>query len=141
MSNLYRLVYTSFRKNDCDESEIDKILESCRKNNPRRNITGILLHSDKRFIQYMEGAKDDVLELYNLIEEDDRHTSVNQRSFESIEQRVFPSWEMGYKDVDQIEFNTDASTADQKTFNSLIRDELDFDDNAMRILQLFFKMA
>ncbi|WP_436514553.1 BLUF domain-containing protein [Ekhidna sp. To15] len=141
MSSLHRLVYTSFRKPNCDEKEIQNILESCKKNNPQRDITGILLHSDKRFIQYIEGQKDDVLELYNLIKDDDRHTSVNQRNLEPINKRIFPSWEMGYKDVDKIEFDTEASAQDQKTFNMLIKDELDFDDNALRILQLFFKMA
>ncbi len=141
MSSLHRLVYTSFRKSNCDEKEIEKILESCKKNNPQRDITGILLHSDKRFIQYIEGQKDEVLELYNLIKDDDRHTSVNQRNFEPIDKRIFPSWEMGYKDVDKIEFDTEASNEDQNTFNGLIKDELDFDDNALRILQLFFKMA
>lgn len=141
MSTLHRLVYTSFRKPNCDEKEIEKILDSCKKNNPQRNITGILLHSDKRFIQYIEGTKDEVLALYELIKDDPRHTSVNQRNFEPIAERIFPSWEMGYKDVDKIEFNTEASDINQKTFNRLLKGELDFDDNALRILQLFFKMA
>jgi hypothetical protein len=141
MSSLYRLVYTSFRKPNCDEKEIENILDSCKKNNPNRNITGVLLHSDKRFIQYIEGSKDEVQELYELIKDDPRHTSVNQRNFEPIDERIFPSWEMGYKDVDQIQFDTEASNINQKAFNRLIKGELDFDDNAMRILQLFFKMA
>ncbi|WP_425389556.1 BLUF domain-containing protein [Ekhidna sp.] len=141
MSSLYRLIYTSFRKPECDEEEIDNILSACKKNNPGRNVTGVLLHSDKRFIQYIEGEKDEVLDLYELIKDDPRHTSVNQRNFEPIANRIFPSWEMGYKDVDKIAFDTDASSINEKTFNRLIKGELDFDDNAMRILQLFFKMA
>ncbi|MEQ9466801.1 MAG: BLUF domain-containing protein [Ekhidna sp.] len=141
MSSLYRLIYTSFRKPECNEHEIQNILASCKKNNPKRDITGILLHSDKRFIQYIEGNKDEVVELYELIKKDSRHTSVNQRNFEAIDDRIFPSWEMGYKDLDMVQFNTDASVADQKTFNGIIKGELDFDDNALRILQLFFKMA
>ncbi|WP_420576523.1 BLUF domain-containing protein [Ekhidna sp.] len=141
MSTLYRLVYTSFRKPECDENEIQNILQSCKKNNPGRDITGVLLHSDKRFIQYIEGSKEEVEQLYDLISDDPRHTSINQRNFEAINDRLFPSWEMGYKDIDKVSFNTDASTEDQKTFNGIIKGELDFDDNALRILQLFFKMA
>ena len=57
MSDLYRLVYTSFRKPKCDDGEIKNILDACKRNNPRRNITGILMHSDSRFIQYIEGSK------------------------------------------------------------------------------------
>ncbi|MFK7953488.1 MAG: BLUF domain-containing protein [Ekhidna sp.] len=140
MSALYRLIYTSFRKAECDEEEIEKILASCKKNNPKRNITGILLHADKRFIQYLEGSKKDVEELYQLIEKDNRHTSISRRNFELINERVFPSWEMGYKDMDNVVFNTDATKKDGEIFNKLITAELNFDDNAMRILQIFFKM-
>lgn len=141
MSALYRLVYTSFRNPECDEKEIINILNSCKKNNPKRNITGILLHADKRFIQYLEGSKEDVEELYQLIEKDRRHTSISKRNFELIDKRVFPSWEMGYKNMDNVLFNTDATKKDGETFNKLIKAELNFDDNAMRILQLFFKMS
>ena len=141
MNTLYRMVYTSFRKANCDEQEIANILDSCKRNNPQRDITGILVHSEKRFIQYIEGDHDEILDLYNLIKDDPRHTSVNQRNFEAIEKRIFPSWEMGYKDVDKVEFNTEVSDGDRKTFNELINDKLDFDNNSLRILQLFFKMA
>ncbi len=143
MSDLYRLVYTSFRKPQCDDGEIKNILDSCKRNNPRRNITGILMHSDSRFIQYIEGSKSDVLELFNLIGDDDRHASVNQRNFEPIPKRVFPSWEMGYKDLPtkELEFNTNVSPLDKKSFEELIKGELDFTNDGMRILQLFFKMS
>lgn len=141
MSSLYRLIYTSFRLPACNEKEIDNILASCKKNNPKRDITGILLHSEKRFIQYIEGSKEEVEELYQLIQGDPRHTSVNKRNFEPIDKRIFPSWEMGYKDMDMVKFNTDARQKDQKAFNEIIKAEMDFNDNAMRILQLFFEMA
>ncbi len=141
MRDLYRLVYTSFRKEFCDDLEIKKILESCKKNNPGRGITGILLHSDSRFIQYMEGSREDVTALYEKIKNDPRHTSINQRNFEKIEERVFPSWEMGYRDVSRrnIEFHTDISDEDMESFEKLIGSELDFTNDGMRVLQLFFR--
>lgn len=80
MRDLYRLVYTSFRKPSCDEKAIQDILQACKRNNPGRGVTGILLHSKNRFIQYMEGEKEHVEALYNLIKDDPRHTSVNRRS-------------------------------------------------------------
>lgn len=141
MSNLYRLVYTSVRKASCDEQEIQNILESCKRNNPKRDVTGNLLHKKNRFIQYIEGSKEDVTELYELIKNDSRHTAVNQRNFEKIDQRIFPSWEMGYNDVDHVKFNTDVTKKDEETFNGILHDELDFNDNGMRILQLFVSMS
>ncbi len=141
MSDLYRLVYTSFRKDSCNALEIKKILEACQENNAKSGITGILLHSNSRFIQYMEGPKENIESLFKLIKEDPRHTSINQRSFEQIDQRIFPSWEMGFKDFSDknIEYHTDISTEDKVVFEQLIGGELDFKNDGVRILQLFFK--
>ena len=141
MSDLYRLVYTSFRKSSCTKKEIEKILEACKRNNPSRGVTGILLHSSNRFIQYIEGSKENVEDLYELIKDDPRHTSINKRSFESIEKRLFPSWEMGYRDVEngQITFQTEATKVDRKKFDGIIKGELDFDNDGLRVLQLFFR--
>jgi len=41
---------------ECDDSEIDKILDSAKRNNPGLDITGVLLYTEKKFIQYLEGA-------------------------------------------------------------------------------------
>ena len=141
MRNLYRLVYTSFRKPNCTEQEINKILASCKKNNPDRDITGVLVHSDKRFIQYIEGSKEEVESLYQLIEKDERHTAVNKRSFEPIDKRLFPSWEMGYKDLgsSKLVLQTDFEEADRRKFEGIINSELDFDNDGLRLLQLFFR--
>ncbi len=141
MSSLYRLVYTSFRKPHCDQKEIENILNSCKRNNSQNMITGVLLHSNSRFIQYLEGQKDDIRALFDLIKDDPRHTSVSERNFESIKERVFPTWEMGYKDLGRMQFNTNALKEEKEIFNNIINADLDFDDNAMRIVQLFFKMA
>ena len=141
MSNLYRLVYTSFRKASCNDDEIASILASCKRNNPGRGVTGILLHSSSRFIQYMEGPKEAVDSLYNLIKKDPRHTSINLRSSEAIPERIFPSWEMGYKDFDteRLELQTGASEEEKAKFEKLINAELDFENDGLRILQLFFR--
>lgn len=140
MGNLYRLVYTSYRKPSCTDEEIKKILDSCKRNNPDSNITGVLIHAERRFIQYLEGGESDLLNLFDLIKEDNRHTSVNRRNFEPISSRVFAGWEMGYTDISKnIGFHTAISESDRKYFESLINGELDFGNEGMKILQLFFQ--
>lgn len=142
MRDLYRIVYTSYRKACCDDDEIKKILNACQRNNPARNITGVLLHAESRFIQYIEGSRSELLKLYELIKQDDRHTNISQRDFTEIESRVFPSWQMGYLDLSSdIKFNTDISASDMGYFNALIKGDLDFSNDGMRILRLFFKTA
>lgn len=141
MSDLYRLVYTSFRKSNCTDEEIENILASCKKNNPGRDVTGVLIHSENRFIQYMEGPKERVEELYTLKQTDPRHTSVNKRNFEPIKERVFPSWEMGYKNVsgNGVTLQSDVSESDKKSFDKTLNGEIDFNDHGMRLLNMFFK--
>ena len=143
MSSLYKLIYTSSRKLNCDSAEIDKILASCKKNNPSKNITGVLLHSDHRFIQYLEGDKEEIMHLFEAIKEDHRHGGVNLRYYTPIKERVFPSWHMGYKDVSQNNtiFQTSITKNDQEIFQQLIEDKHQSEVEGMRILKLFFEMA
>ena len=62
--NLHRLIYTSVRKAECDDQEISNILASAEKNNVHADITGILLHSKDRFLQYIEGEPQKIKSLY-----------------------------------------------------------------------------
>lgn len=140
MEKLFRLVYRSFRMPNCDDKEIEKILESSKKNNPGRNITGILLHSDRKFIQYLEGSKQNLTDLYEMIKEDKRHSSINQLDFMEIPERIFPSWLMGYKDVSKnIQFTSKVTANDSELFEKILLNELDFSNDGLRVLQLYFQ--
>jgi hypothetical protein len=143
MSNLYKLVYTSSRRPDCGDAEIEKILASCRVNNPKKNITGILLHSKYRFLQYIEGDKDEIMRLFNFVKKDDRHGGVNLRYFSPINERVFPSWQMGYKDVNlkSTVFQTSINQDDKAIFQKLIEDQDQSEVEGIRVLKMFFEMA
>ena len=137
--NLYQLVYTSVRKQTCDEREIQKILDSCKRNNVSKDITGVLLHSDDRFIQYLEGSKE-IINLYDQIKEDKRHSGAILLSYRPLKERVFPAWHMGYKNVpkDKIDFMTEGNLSEQKTFQSLIKGEKQSGTLAINLLVKFF---
>lgn len=138
--NLYQLVYTSTRKSHCDDTEIQKILDSCKRNNPSKDITGVLLHSDDHFIQYLEGSKD-IIKLYDLIKDDPRHSRAVLLSYGPLKERVFPAWHMGYKNVpkDKIDFLTDGNPEDKKIFESIIKGEKQSETSATNLLVKFFK--
>lgn len=138
--NLYQLVYSSVRLPKCTDEEIQKILKSCEKNNPSKDISGVLLHSDNYFIQYLEGSKD-IIQLYDLIKTDPRHNRVVLLSYGPIEKRIFPGWHMGYKNMSakNIDFLTDINAADKDTFKSLIKGEKQTDNNAVSLLVKFFQ--
>lgn len=143
MKNLYRLVYTSARKPNCTDEEIEKILNSCKRNNPGKNLTGVLLHSEKRFLQYLEGDKDELQQLYDLIHKDDRHAGVNRRDFTKIEERMFPRWSMSYEDLSKniIEFNTQLTEKDKALFRELVHGDGVIPNRGVRLIKTFFEIG
>jgi hypothetical protein len=61
---LSQLTYVSNRNPNCTNEEIEKILLSCKENNPSLEVTGVLLYSETKFIQMVEGNSKTILELY-----------------------------------------------------------------------------
>lgn len=91
---LYQLVYLSQRSPDCKAQDLQKLLEHARDFNAQNNLTGILMHSDTHFFQYLEGEQTDVLTLYKKIKNDTRHSGVITVSSGNIEHRAFAGWDM-----------------------------------------------
>ena len=140
MENLYQLVYTSRRKPDCSEEEISKILASCRKNNPLKKITGVLLYSEKMFIQYLEGDRKEIMSLYDAIKEDSRHERSVLISCGPLKERAFPNWHMGSKTLteDDIDFRTEISQKDKELLDAVLRGEQQEGLSALNLIKKFF---
>ena len=139
--SLFQLVYTSKRKPDCSDEEIDKILSSCKKNNPSRNITGVLLYSDTMFIQYLEGSSQEILALYDIIKEDSRHERSVMISYGPLKERAFPNWYMGAKTLTDkdVDFHTDITPEDKEMLDALLRGEKQEGLSALNLVRKFFK--
>lgn len=97
---MYRLVYVSTARDELAANEIGNILDVSQSNNHERYITGFLAHNGRHFMQALEGAYDEVREIYDRIVSDDRHYGVIQILGETIEKRAFPEWSMNYFRVD-----------------------------------------
>lgn len=140
----HRLVYTSKRKDNCDDFEIQKILAACKQNNTKIAITGILVHSDQKFIQVLEGEKSRIEGLYEKISKDDRHDNVRLRSLKPIQKRTFGEWHMAYKDLDskELDFNTYISQRDQKQYKEMLdgKGEEIYTDAGMNVLKQFLTL-
>lgn len=136
---LAQLVYVSSRKDKCTDQEIEKILEACKKNNPKLDITGVLLYSDEKFIQYLEGDSKEILALYDKIKEDDRHERSMVISYAPIQEKSFPSWHMANKKVENdINYRTDISPSDKKVFNALLTGKEQEGPQVLNLLKKFF---
>ncbi len=97
---LASLVYVSNACYEMSDNDLLDILETARKFNKIRKITGLLLYRDGFFIQALEGDFNKIGELFDLICQDRRHTCVIKLYHEAIEERRFSQWAMGFASPD-----------------------------------------
>jgi hypothetical protein len=96
------LVYLSSATQLFNEVALQDLLRTSRDNNARLDITGLLLYKDGNFIQALEGPEDAVRTLYKKIARDPRHTGLSTVVDETITERHFPNWSMGFQSVGQL---------------------------------------
>ncbi len=100
---MYYLIYASQSVKDWSTQELAELLQQSKKNNNEKGITGMLVYSRGRFMQILEGEKNQVLSLFNRIEKDERHKSVFVVLEGNTEKRIFEKWSMGFKALEQSE--------------------------------------
>jgi hypothetical protein len=141
-TDLYRLVYTSARTKQCSDQDIEEILNIARNNNATLGVTGILVHTNSRFLQILEGEHDKVMSLYKKIEKDQRHIASRMRFCEKVDQRHFSEWNMASKKIesDDLRFNTSITSAQKKNYESMLDGDISsYKDHGMRILKVFLQ--
>ena len=93
------LVYTSDATRPMSERDLEQLLFQSQRNNTRYGITGLLLYTDMKFVQVIEGEKVNIMNLFENIKSDMRHTNVSVLIKGKISQRRYPEWYMGYKSM------------------------------------------
>ena len=138
---LAHLAYVSVRKKNCTDEEIENILAACKTNNGPLNITGVLLYSQNRFIQYVEGESASLMALYDKIKKDGRHEKAVMISYSPITSRIFPSWQMGSRKIasDDIRFLTDITPGDKDVFSKIMNGKETEGTKVQDLLIKFFK--
>ncbi len=104
MSKLIRFVYFSQAQYEFKDEELRNLLQVCQANNKKNGISGLLVYHDLNFFQVLEGESDAVYALLSVIEQDTRHRDVMAVLEESISERSFANWSMGYLPImgDQV---------------------------------------
>ena len=92
---IFYTIYTSRPRTPMTLDVLEDIRQASVRNNPSRNITGILLGIENRYLQYLEGDEDKVLELFEKIKADGRHYEVTQWVRGYTKKRIFSEWSMG----------------------------------------------
>lgn len=95
--DLVSLVYTSTASQPFRETALAELLATCRRLNAARDVTGMLLYREGRFIQILEGARSAVEGLVDVIRRDGRHHDLRVLLEEQIPARRFANWTMGYR--------------------------------------------
>ena len=91
-----QLIYLSNAKPELKQVELDRILEVSRRNNPPRDITGLLVFANGVFIQVLEGPSAGVHKLFETICDDSRHQDVAMLGEYIGQDRIFTKWSMGF---------------------------------------------
>jgi hypothetical protein len=103
---LVRLLYASQSTGATPGESIHTIMQQSHAHNPRNGITGILCHSDKVYMQVLEGGREAINALYAKILRDPRHTDVVLLHYEEISERRYACWTMGQANLGKLNAST-----------------------------------
>jgi hypothetical protein len=134
---MYYLIYSSMADSDVDGNDIQDIISSSERNNRHNDITGILIYHDGKFIQMLEGKEEAVLETFDRIVKDERHSAVIKLFNGESPHRHFPHWKMALEIVDDetlrsIEAYQPLEDADQ------LLDDIEDDNVGLKMLRFFW---
>lgn len=97
---IYSLCYISTKRRDLLRSEINSMIETSKKRNEAKDISGILIEYKNHFIQHIEGDAVVIYELFEKIKLDTRHENVHLLQYSPVENRLFDDWNMAHRNLD-----------------------------------------
>jgi hypothetical protein len=105
---LYNLMYFSNAAQTMNKEDLDHVLVRSRRWNLDHGLTGMLVYvegkfsqrKEGRFLQILEGPKHEVINIFNSIKDDSRHSQVTLLQEGVISKRTFSSWNMGFESFD-----------------------------------------
>jgi hypothetical protein len=112
---LYAVVYVSTAARPLSLAELHHLQERAQARNLKENITGVLLHSDGAFMQYLEGPAQGLYRVYEVIKADPQHYGIVDLVREPIAQREFSSWSMAFRVIDAFGQSSEAEQDAQLT--------------------------
>jgi hypothetical protein len=147
---MYYLIYSSLTKKDLSRDELFQILEKSRSRNNLMGLSGFLLCINEDyfseiingiFLQVLEGEKEDVLKLSDIIKKDKRHHDLVLVTEGVSLKRMFDNWKMGYRDMNILQFKSRLAQFDLKREDILKPAENPEDSQAIiELIKSFYKV-
>jgi hypothetical protein len=96
---LYAVVYVSTAARALSADELAHIGHRSQVRNVAEGVTGLLLHANGAFMQYLEGPAAGLSRVYAVIKTDPQHYGVIDLLREPVPEREFAGWTMAVRDV------------------------------------------
>ena len=96
---LLQIIYASASAQKMSSEELAEILRIARENNAAHDISGMLVYHGGSFLQVLEGPEGAVNSLFVKIEKDPRHGEINILFRDTVPEKEFEEWSMGYIDA------------------------------------------
>ncbi len=135
---LQSVMYSSVAARPFEADDLLELLRISRANNAEAGLTGMLLYRGGRFIQVLEGPADTVDDLVATIRRDPRHGEMRVLLRETIEERAFADWTMGYEPIGVPAGAAPVGFRD--TFDDLENDDDSVVARAVRELTVWFRV-
>ena len=102
---MFQLIYSSVARDDFSSQDLKRLLVRARLANKELNVTGMLLHHGRSFLQVLEGDELIVRRLFSHIERDPRHHQVSVVDASTLfgDRRSFGDWSMGFSALDNAQ--------------------------------------
>lgn len=99
---LERLVYRSKATHKLGSLHLFNLLLQCRKRNAQLDITGHLLYTEEIFVQCIEGPSASIDVLWQSLQRDERHHSVELLARSTERERRFADWSMAFSSYEHF---------------------------------------
>lgn len=109
---MHRIIYFSSATHLLTDNELHLLLDKSPIKNSQNDISGILIHIDGDILQVLEGEKEKIQKLFELIKLDPRHRTIIKVFDNEVSRRMFENWSMGYSQetIEDIRKNNNFSS-------------------------------
>ncbi|HEX8425858.1 BLUF domain-containing protein [Hymenobacter sp.] len=103
---MIHIVYISRAVRPLSDQDLQLLLDQCRRDNARHNVTGVLFYSHGNIAQLIEGEAEMLEPLFEKIARDGRHSNVVKLVSKPISVRSFSDWSMAFHPLESTGFET-----------------------------------
>ena len=120
---MLQTIYASASTKPFTQKELVELLKVAREKNMAADVTGMLLYHAGCFLQVLEGPDENVDAIYAKVQTDPRHTNLLLLVRETIEERAFEHWSMGFVDTTRIAEHMGGFVDYMRAFESMTLDK------------------